>query len=110
MYMYCAKMSTFTVYDSFYKIKWPTHKKVLSSFFFSFFFLYIIQIPLDQHPLKAHLPTLRFMEAWRFSADFVVVSQVDRALRLDNTGAWVIEVYPSLLCNRMSENVDLYIK
>ena len=31
-------------------------------------------------------------------------------LRLDNTGAWVIEVYPSLLCNRMSENADLYIK
>ena len=29
---------------------------------------------------------------------------------LDNTGAWVIEVYPSLLCNRMPENVDLYIK
>ena len=33
-----------------------------------------------------------------------------KALRLDNTGAWVLEVYPSLLCNRMSENVDLYIK
>ena len=32
------------------------------------------------------------------------------SLRLDNTGAWVIEVYPSLLCNRLSENVDLYIK
>ena len=32
------------------------------------------------------------------------------ALRLDNTGARVIEVYPSLLCNRMSEHVDLYIK
>ena len=31
-------------------------------------------------------------------------------LRLDNTGAWVIEVYPLLLCNRMSEHVDLYIK
>ena len=31
-------------------------------------------------------------------------------LRLDNTGAWVNEVYPSLLCNWMSENVDLYIK
>ena len=31
-------------------------------------------------------------------------------LRLDNTGAWVIEVYPSLLCNRMSESVDLYIR
>ena len=32
------------------------------------------------------------------------------ALRLDNTGAWVMEVYPSLLCNLMSENYDLYIK
>ena len=31
-------------------------------------------------------------------------------LRLDNTGAWAIEVYPSLLCNRVSEQVDLYIK
>ena len=31
-------------------------------------------------------------------------------LRLDNTGAWVLGVYPSLLCNRMSENVDLCIK
>ena len=31
------------------------------------------------------------------------------SLRLDNTGAWVIEVYPSLLCNQMSEHVDLYI-
>ena len=32
------------------------------------------------------------------------------SLRVDNTGAWVTEVYPSLLCNRMSEHVDLYIK
>ena len=31
-------------------------------------------------------------------------------LRLDNTGVCVIEVYPSLLCNQMSEKVDLYIK
>ena len=31
-------------------------------------------------------------------------------LRLDNTGAWVIGVYPSLLCNWVSEHVDLYIK
>ena len=31
-------------------------------------------------------------------------------LRLDNTGAWVMEVYPSLLCGLMSENDDLYIK
>ena len=31
-------------------------------------------------------------------------------LRLDNTGAWAIEVYPSLLCNWVSEHVDLYIK
>ena len=31
-------------------------------------------------------------------------------LRLDNTGAWVIEVYPSLLCNEGYDNVDLYIK
>ena len=31
-------------------------------------------------------------------------------LRLDNTGALAIEVYPSLLCNRVSEHVDLYIK
>ena len=27
-------------------------------------------------------------------------------LRLDNTGAWVVEVNPSLLCNRMTENVE----
>ena len=32
------------------------------------------------------------------------------SLRLDNTGAWVLEVYPSLLCIRMSENVDPCIK
>ena len=32
------------------------------------------------------------------------------ALRLDNTGAWAITVYPSLLNNRVSEHVDLYIK
>ena len=31
-------------------------------------------------------------------------------LRLDNTGALVIEVFPSLLCNQMSEHVDSYIK
>ena len=33
-----------------------------------------------------------------------------RSLRLDNTGAGVIEVYPTLLCNRLSKHVDLYIK
>ena len=31
-------------------------------------------------------------------------------LRLDNTGAWVVEVNTSLLCNRMTENVELYTK
>ena len=31
-------------------------------------------------------------------------------LRLDNTGAWAIGVYPELLCNLVSEHVDLYIK
>ena len=31
-------------------------------------------------------------------------------LRLDNTGPWAIEVYSSLLCNQVSEHVDLYIK
>ena len=31
-------------------------------------------------------------------------------LRLDNTGAWMIEVYSSLLCDRVSDHVDLYIK
>ena len=31
-------------------------------------------------------------------------------LRLDNTGAWVVWVNPWLLCNGMSENIDLYIK
>ena len=30
-------------------------------------------------------------------------------LRLDNIGVWVIEVYPSLLCNEAYANVDLYI-
>ena len=30
------------------------------------------------------------------------------SLRLDNTGAWVMD--PSLLCGLMSENDDLYIK
>ena len=34
----------------------------------------------------------------------------EETLRLDNTGVCVIEVYPSLLCNQMSEKVDLYIK
>ena len=33
-----------------------------------------------------------------------------KQLRLDNTGAWGIEVYPSLLSNEGYENVDLYIK
>ena len=31
-------------------------------------------------------------------------------LRLDNTGAKVVEVNPLLLCNQMSDNVELYIK
>ena len=31
-------------------------------------------------------------------------------LRLDNTGAWAFEVFPSLLCYRMIEHIDLYIK
>ena len=31
-------------------------------------------------------------------------------LRLDNTGAGVMEVIPPLLGNHMTENVDLYIK
>ena len=42
-------------------------------------------------------------------AKFSAVSR-SFSLRLDNTGAWVVEVYPSLLCNQMSERVDLYIK
>ena len=29
------------------------------------------------------------------------------ALRLDNTGEYVVEVYPSLLCNQMTDNVEL---
>ena len=33
-----------------------------------------------------------------------------KTLRLDNTGAWAIEVNPSLLCNQISDNVELYIK
>ena len=37
-------------------------------------------------------------------------SNKKQILRLDNTGAWAIEVYPSLLCNWVSEKVDLYIK
>ena len=32
------------------------------------------------------------------------------ALRLDNTGAWVFEVNPSLRCDWMCDNVELYIK
>ena len=39
-----------------------------------------------------------------------VLHRMFYGLRLDNTGAWVIEVYPSLLCNQVSEHVDLYIK
>ena len=31
-------------------------------------------------------------------------------LRLDNTAAKVVDVNPSLLCNQMTDNVDLYIK
>ena len=31
-------------------------------------------------------------------------------LRLDNPGAGVMEVNPSLLGNHMTENIDLYIK
>ena len=31
-------------------------------------------------------------------------------LRLDNTGALVVEVNPSLRCNQMCDNVELYIK
>ena len=33
-----------------------------------------------------------------------------RYLRLDNTGAWVVEFNPSLLRNQMNKNTDLYIK
>ena len=32
------------------------------------------------------------------------------SLRLDNTGAGVVEVNPSLLGNHTTENIDLYIK
>ena len=32
------------------------------------------------------------------------------SLRLDNTRAKVVEVNPSLICNQMSDNVELYIK
>ena len=35
---------------------------------------------------------------------------INGKLRLDNTGAWAIEFYPSLLCNRVCEHIDLYIK
>ena len=35
---------------------------------------------------------------------------ISKVLRLNNTGAWVAEVYPSLLCNQTSDNVELYIK
>ena len=31
-------------------------------------------------------------------------------LRLDNTGAWMVEVYPQLLCNWKAEDADLYIR
>ena len=31
-------------------------------------------------------------------------------LRVDNTGAWVMEVFPSLLCDAVAENIHLYIK
>ena len=44
------------------------------------------------------------------SMGFVVLCELGFRLRLDNTGALVVEVYPSLLCNRVSEQVDLYIK
>ena len=40
----------------------------------------------------------------------ILRAQFHPVLRLDNTGAWAIEVYPSLLCNRVSEHVNLYIK
>ena len=40
----------------------------------------------------------------------ITLDNNNAVLRLDNTGAWAIEVYPSLLCNRVSEHVDLYIK
>ena len=31
------------------------------------------------------------------------------SLRLNNTGAWVMEVFSLLLGNKMTENVDQYI-
>ena len=43
-------------------------------------------------------------------SDLVKLVNSALELRLDNTGAWAIEIYPSLLCNRVSEHVDLYIK
>ena len=39
-----------------------------------------------------------------------IFSRDSRFLRLDNTGVCAIEAYPLLLCNQMSEKVDLYIK
>ena len=47
---------------------------------------------------------------WLYRRNDQSLSREHDTLRLDNTGAWAIEVYPSLLCNRLSEHVDLYIK
>ena len=49
-----------------------------------------------------------YKQAWNLI--FACSGKLSSGLRLDNTGAWVFEVYPSLLCIRMSENVDLCIK
>ena len=52
------------------------------------------------------ISNLRYLKSPNCAADHCAQS----FLRLDNTGAWVIEVNPSLLSNRMSSNVGLYIK
>ena len=52
----------------------------------------------------------KYQRVQKFSIFAIIFLNWNTQLRLDNTGAWVMEVYPSLLCGLMSENDDLYIK
>ena len=58
-------------------------------------------------PTHTYTPTYQIVLIELICNTYLIIKA---SLRLDNTGAWVIEVYPSFLSNRMSENVDLYIK
>ena len=64
---------------------------------------------LNQTPLQCPHYDLQCRARSALTSHIRIISK-RMVLRLDNTGAGVMEVNPSLLGNPMTENVDLYIK